>query len=115
MGSALWLLKSVGSTTTTVVTVPGKAKDGTAPVAISHDLAVISPILLIITPIWAVLDCDKSQGVLAHYRTHPYAGVGYGGVGRRLAIAVLLADADDAKENVLIGGSRGGGCGVCRG
>ena len=61
MGPPLRLLKSVGSTTTTVVTVPGKAKDGTAPVAISHDLAVIPPILLIITPIRAVLDGDKSQ------------------------------------------------------
>ena len=115
MGSALWLLKSVGSTTTTVVTVPGKAKDGTAPVAISHDLAVIPPILLIITPIRTVLDGDKSQGVLTHDRAHPHTRIGDGRVGRRLAVAVLLADADDAEENVLIGGSRGGGGGVCRG
>ena len=115
MGSALRLLKSVGSTTTTVVTLTGKAKDGTAPVAISHDLAVIPPILLIITPIRTVFDGDKSQGVLANDRAHPYAGVGYGRVGCRFAVAVLLADADNAKENVLIGGSRGGGGGVCRG
>ena len=114
MSSTLLLLQPISSATTTVsvLTVTGKAKDGTATVAITHDLAVIPSILLIIAPIWTVFEGNESQGVLTHYRTHPSAGVGYRGVGCRFAVAVLLANADDAKENVLIGRSGGGGGGV---
>ena len=113
MGSALLLLKSVGGGTTpsfvTIVAFTGKAKDGTTTVAITHDFAVIPTILFVVAPVGTVLEGDEAHGVLAHDRAHPSAGVGYRGVRRGLAVAVLLADADDAEENVLIGCRRGSG------